>query len=305
MEVWGSWREPGARAVEGAGSLDNGDSRDQLPPIRLGAVTLWPADFEQSVLLRAPRLIRQADPEVYHLSLVRGGTSRVPWGRQGRVYRPGDFHLNDSSRPSEIWMESGWTSSITIEIPKALLPLPQRTIDRAFDLHLSNRTGPGALLWQFVTQLAADTNPYSSSDALRLATALVDLVSAMLANAVEADDDRSPGTRTRGLVLRVKEFIRANLHDPELTPSQIAAQNYISSGHLHRLFRNEGETVAAYIRRQRLDGAHRDLANPALAGTPVYVVATRWGFPRASEFTRAFRSAYGVSPSEYRDASGI
>jgi AraC-like DNA-binding protein len=33
----------------------------------------------------------------------------------------------------------------------------------------------------------------------------------------------------------------------------------------------------------------------------VHAVAARWGFPRAAEFTRAFRSAYGVPPGELRE----
>ena len=271
--------------------------------ISLGAVSMWPARFEQLVFLRTPRLIRQSDPEVYHLSLLCDGAAKVSWGRQANAYRAGDFHLNDSSRSYEIWTGRGWTSSVGVEIPKALLPLPQRTVDRAVGRHLSNRVGPGALLSHFLTQLAADTKPYGPCDARRLATVLVDLVAAMLANAVEAENEQLPETRTRVLTLHVKEFIRQNLHDPELTPSRIAAQNHISPGYLHRLFRNGGETVASYVRRKRLEGAHRDLADPAFEGTPVYVVAARWGFPRAAEFTRAFRSAYGVPPSEHRHAA--
>jgi AraC-like DNA-binding protein len=32
----------------------------------------------------------------------------------------------------------------------------------------------------------------------------------------------------------------------------------------------------------------------------VHTIAARWGIPRASDFTRAFRTAYGISPTEYR-----
>ncbi|MFF0222770.1 helix-turn-helix domain-containing protein [Streptomyces sp. NPDC004629] len=34
--------------------------------------------------------------------------------------------------------------------------------------------------------------------------------------------------------------------------------------------------------------------------TPIHAIAARSGFPRAADFTRAFRRAYGVSPSDYR-----
>ncbi|MER7694990.1 helix-turn-helix domain-containing protein [Streptomyces sp. NPDC097610] len=69
---------------------------------------------------------------------------------------------------------------------------------------------------------------------------------------------------------------------------------------LHRLFQHEDETVAASIRRQRLERTRHDLADPAQRTTPVHAIATRWGFPRAAEFTRAFRTAYGIPPKEYR-----
>lgn len=82
----------------------------------------------------------------------------------------------------------------------------------------------------------------------------------------------------------------------------IAAAHHISVSHLHRVFQEQqrGETVASWIRRQRLEGARRDLADPALRTTPIHTIAARWGLPRASDFTRAHRRAYGMSPMEYR-----
>lgn len=268
--------------------------------IGLGAVSMWPASFEQLVFLRTPELIRRSDPEVYHLSLLRSGKGGGTWGRQEITYGAGDFHLNDSSRPYEIWTGQGVVSSVGVEIPKALLPLPPSCVDHAVGRHLSANGGPGMLLAQFLTQLSADTGAYRPSDGPRLATVLVDLVAAMLAHAVDSEAGLPPETRTRALTLRVRSFIHEHLHDPELTPSHIAAALNISRRHLHRLFRDETDTVASYIRRHRLAGAHRDLADPTLAHTPIHVIATRWGYPHAPEFTRAFRAAYGMAPREHR-----
>ena len=268
--------------------------------IGLGAVTLWPATFEQLVFVRTPKLIRQSDPEVYHLSLVRAGAAKASWGEDKAAYGVGDFHLNDSSRPYEIRTDNGWIWSLGVEIPKTLLPLHSRTVDRAVGRRLCARTGVGALLSRYLTDLVADTSPYGPADAPRLATVLVDLVAAMVAHTVEAAGTQPPESRTRVLALRVKEFIGANLHDPCLTPAQIALRHHISLGYLHRLFQSEGETVSSYIRRRRLEGAHRDLADPAYADISVHVLAARWGFFRAAEFSRTFRSAYGMPPSEHR-----
>jgi AraC-like DNA-binding protein len=102
--------------------------------------------------------------------------------------------------------------------------------------------------------------------------------------------------------MRIRAFIEQHLADPELTPAAVAAAHHISLSYLHRLFQREEVTVAAWIRRQRLERACQDLADPALRSTPVYAIGRRWGFPRAADFTRAFRAAYGVPPSDYRGA---
>ncbi|MFB4307347.1 helix-turn-helix transcriptional regulator [Actinomadura sp. GTD37] len=76
----------------------------------------------------------------------------------------------------------------------------------------------------------------------------------------------------------------------------------MSTSHLYRLFQNEDVTVGALIRRQRLERARQDLADPAQREIPVRDLAARWGFTHHSAFTRAFRNAYGTSPSDYREA---
>ncbi|WP_198287059.1 helix-turn-helix domain-containing protein [Frankia sp. QA3] len=268
--------------------------------IGLGAVSVWPATFEQLVFMRTPRLIRQSDPEVYHLSLMLRGEAVASWGRQGSSYQPFDFHTNDSSRPYEIWTGQGPISSVGIEIPKALLPIPGNKVDQVIGQHMSGRAGIGALLAQFLTTLAADAGHYQPTDGPRLGTVLVDLVATMFAHTLEAEPALPPETRARTLTLRIKAFIRSNLHDPDLTPGHIAAVHHVSRGYLHRLFQAEADTVASYIRSQRLEGARRDLIDPALRATPVHVIATRWGFPRAADFTRAFRTAYGTTPTDHR-----
>jgi AraC-like DNA-binding protein len=86
-------------------------------------------------------------------------------------------------------------------------------------------------------------------------------------------------------------------------PATIAAAHHIWVSHLHRLFGPRGTTVAAWIRRQRLERARRDLADPALRNVPVHRIAARWGFKGHSSFTRAFRAAYDTAPQDYRRAT--
>lgn len=74
-----------------------------------------------------------------------------------------------------------------------------------------------------------------------------------------------------------------------------------SVSYLHRIFQGEGITVSSWIREQRLANARRDLADPTLRSTPIHIIVSRWGFPRAADFSRAFRNAHGIPPKDYRD----
>ena len=80
----------------------------------------------------------------------------------------------------------------------------------------------------------------------------------------------------------------------------IAAADHVSLRSLHQFFHDEGLTVARWIRARRLERCRRDLSDPALADRPVAAIAAAWGFSSAGDFSRAFRAAHGLPPSEYR-----
>lgn len=110
---------------------------------------------------------------------------------------------------------------------------------------------------------------------------MVDLLAACLARELDAEAALPEDARQRAMVENVRAFIRRNLHDPELSLSAIAAAHHISVSYLHRVFsrQSRGETVAAWIRGQRLEQARHDLENPALYAVPIHAVAARWGSP--------------------------
>lgn len=273
--------------------------------IGLGDVIVWPATFDHLVFRRTPKLVRQSDPEVFHLSLLRRGEAAARWGGQQVAYRIDDFHTNSSSRSYDISTGPDPVTMIGLEIPRALVALPARRADRVIGNRVPSRAGVGALLAQFLIQLVSDTGSYQPSDGSRLGIVAADLVTAVFAHALDAERYVTPETRARTLTLSIKSFIRRHLGDPELTPARIAAAHHISRSYLYRLFQAEGTTVGAYVREQRLKNACRDLADPALRTMPIHAVGARWGFPRAAEFTRAFRTAQGVPPSEYRERRGL
>ncbi|MGW1306680.1 AraC family transcriptional regulator [Streptomyces sp. NPDC002514] len=274
--------------------------------LSLGAVSVWPASFQPVLFRRTPQLVRESDPEGLHLTLPLKGTLHVSREQGDASYGPYSLNVLKTSHPFEIRSiegSDGLHTGVGLEVPAALLPVRGRQLDRLTGLRLPTGEGFGALLAQLLTQLANGTHAYQPADGPRLGTVVVDLLSALFAHALDADTLLPPETHQQTLVLRIRAFVREHLHDPQLTPPAIAAAHHISISYLHRLFQHEEETVAAWIRRQRLERACHDLADPAQRTIPIHAIAARWGFPRAADFTRAFRSAYGMPPKDYRNQS--
>lgn len=277
------------------------DYRGRQRVIGLGEVTVWPATFDQLVFRRTPRLVRQSDPEVFHLSLLRRGDGTASWGRQQVGYRTDDFHVNCSSRSYEIATGPEPVTIVGLEIPLAAVDLPAGRAHEVVGRRISGREGMGALLAGLLVQLTSNTSSYRAADAERLGRVVTDLVTAVFAHTLDAEPCLPPETHARTLVLRIKAFIRRHLGDPDLTPAKVAAAHHISRSYLYRLFQGEGLSVASYIREQRLANAHRELTDPSLRQLPIQAIAARWGYPRPGDFTRAFRTAHGITPSELRN----
>jgi AraC family transcriptional regulator len=98
---------------------------------------------------------------------------------------------------------------------------------------------------------------------------------------------------------RVAAYLHDHLAEP-LDLDRIAEVAHLSPFHWHRVYHALcGETLAATLRRLRLHRASGYLANTTL---PVDTVARKCGYPNSQSFARAFRSAYGMTPSRYRVA---
>lgn len=259
---------------------------------------------------RTAELIRRSDPEVYMVALSLRGRQGIVQSRQEASLDVGELVLYSSSVPYEVWSvaDRGTAAAVVAQIPRAVLPLPGRKVDRLLASRFSARDGMGALLAHFLSHLVEDTGAYRPTDGPRLGTVLLDLVTALIAHRLEDTPGRAPGTppgmppesHQRALFLRIRAFVHRHLADPDLSAATIAAAHHVSTRHVQRLFQQHGQSVAAYIRHQRLERACRDLAEPALAHQTIHAIARRWGFTHPEVFTRSFRGAYGMLPRDYR-----
>ncbi|MBL4633820.1 MAG: AraC family transcriptional regulator [Kofleriaceae bacterium] len=103
----------------------------------------------------------------------------------------------------------------------------------------------------------------------------------------------------RQRVQRALEFIRSNLARPIRT-AEIAKAASFSEYHFHRIFRSlMGETVGHFVTRHRLESAARMLAyQDDLSVTEIGLAC---GYSSSANFSKAFSSFFGISPSALRN----
>ncbi|QLQ36358.1 helix-turn-helix transcriptional regulator [Micromonospora robiginosa] len=101
------------------------------------------------------------------------------------------------------------------------------------------------------------------------------------------------------VVRRAQAYLHERAAEP-ITVPQVATACGVGPRGLQAAFqRHVGQSPLAYLRRVRLDRAHRDLlaAEPGGADT-VARIALRWGWASPGRFAAAYRETYGRSPGE-------
>jgi len=101
---------------------------------------------------------------------------------------------------------------------------------------------------------------------------------------------------------RVIDYLRENLDRP-VKLAELADVACFSEFHFHRIFTAvSGETLNSFTNRLRLEKAARLLRYSAQSLTEI---ALECGFSSSATFSRAFRSGYDTSPSQFRKSGEI
>jgi AraC-like DNA-binding protein len=156
---------------------------------------------------------------------------------------------------------------------------------------------PGTRLIVQRARTLAENFPYMPfEDARRKIADLVQLISAAFGE--EAGLTGSKRAVSRALMFEcARRHVRANLQECDLSPESVIESLGLPRSTLYRLFEHEGG-LGAYIRHLRLRAAADDLVRfPTVS---IKDIGYSVGFRSASDFTRAFRRTYEVSPQEMR-----
>jgi len=248
---------------------------------------------------RTPAQVARSGETAFLLELQLDGISATRQGGREARLEPGDFTLLDSARPFEVRCTDPMRL-LVLKVPRTLLskylgcPEAMSAIPMCA-AHASNEFTSRFLrdLW---TQSNATLDPARADRPIRAALELVAYAYGAL---LPTRGDTASATAVHRI--RVIDYVESHLSDPCLTPASIAAALRISRRYLHRVWRAEdGESLARYVLRRRLEECARALGDPLHSQRSITAIAFDWGFVGMPHFCSAFRQHYGRSPSEHR-----
>jgi AraC-like DNA-binding protein len=245
-------------------------------------------------LVRSPRMARTDYIDYYIIRLQKAGRWICDAGGRSVAAGPGSVLVLDLARPSDARMT---------DIENSNLLLPRDALDDVlppFDMHgLELRSGMAALLRSHLSELAANLPQLQFADARRVGDATLHLVAACIAPSRDAVA-RARAPLEAALLAEIRRYVDRHLNSPDLSPHSIAEALGLSRSALYAVCEPMGG-VAAFIQKRRLRRIHAILTDPR-ERRRIGEIAYQFGFTSGAHFSRAFRRAFGYSPSEARDA---
>ena len=272
--------------------------RGEVAHWELGEMLVSRVDASPHLASRTRRMIAMRDAACYKVGLLTRGSCRLTQEGREALLHPGDLAIYDCRRPYTMAFSEPHEMSFLM-FPCDRLRLSPAAVDQVLVTPVSSADSTASLVAPFLRRLVSNLEQSKDSVNGRLAGNVLDLLATLFGERTGAPPT-DPATVRRVLLLNVHGWIDAHLGDADLDPVTIASANHISVRYLHRLFHDQGTSVARYVRERRLDNCRRDLEDPALAQRGVQAIARRWGFGDAAHFSKIFKATFGEPPGQYR-----
>jgi AraC-like DNA-binding protein len=251
---------------------------------------------------------RVSPPDDFFALVTLAGTGTLTAAREQVRFARGDVLLDPADRPYTADMHNCSFALLRVPRPVADDLAEEHTGLPAADLRFESIAPVSAsagVLWshtaaficrQLLGSGITETSPIVAHEMTRLAAAA--LLETFPNTTMTAAYIPGPGRVPPATVRRAAAFIDDHAGQPVTMP-EVAAAAGVTARALQYAFRCHYDTTpTGYLRRVRLERAHRQLqaADPA-TGATVAEIARRWGWASPANFATVYRKHFGVSPS--------
>lgn len=266
------WQEAvskvGASSIVRTGQSD--ELTGQLRTRTMSGVHISELSATAQFVDRTARLVERYDSRDYIVHVQTRGSGRIMQDGRDALLDPGEFAVYDLHRPVSLAFEGPFTC-LSLRFSGDVLELPRPLISQITATKVSEDDGVAGVAAAFFVALGNRMGNVSGRAGMSLARNAVDLINTVLRDQLDA------------------------------TARAVPIRRFISTRHVHAIFRDLGVTVSEWILRRRLEQCRRELTAPRTMGDSVATIASKAGFSSASYFSQAFRRHFGESATEVRN----
>lgn len=248
---------------------------------------------------RTRRHIQKNQVDCYVIWLIRRGGIKLTRSSGSVHASEGKILIYDSATPffAEIACDSrGLHDSLQAVIPAHMF---REHIAGKSECNLVMETahGTGRIAAHMLDLLADNGHVIGRKLGDKMAGALLEAL-ASCAGEEETDNARKSIFDRR--LEEIEQYVARNLTSRDLSANSIAEACNISPRYLCYILKAAGYTFSQLVWDKRLEKAKEWLVSARMQSYLVHEIASMTGYKSAAHFSRAFKSACGCTPSEYR-----
>ncbi|MEG3619479.1 helix-turn-helix domain-containing protein [Magnetovibrio sp. PR-2] len=248
--------------------------------------------------LRGSLRVAQDGLDYYLIQTHLSGTQNICRGNTLTIAEPGDLLVMDLA--DHHLAETSDFTNLTYIVPRHMLAPLLNSPDTQQGRVLKAGSPLVTLAVEYMKTMNRVANTISSEDAAMTISSTLSLLASALNGSPDTVKD-GISNLSHSTLMRAKLEIENNLQDADLTITTLCAKLGLSRATLFRLFKPYGG-VKAYIQDRRLKRCAKDLISPSLNERRIFEIAYSWGFASEAHFSRAFKSKFGMTPGEAREA---
>jgi AraC-like DNA-binding protein len=233
-----------------------------------------------------------------HLLRLQQGALRLTHSEGTTLLAAGDFVAYRGRRAMQFRHEQN------IELMTVVLPV--RAVERwlpewqAAEFVVTKQQAEAGLCFDIARDLLVRSPQLKSDNAAEVVGETVARLIARSLALTSLFDAAEPEELTEAQRRRVKHFCRTNLGSAGLCVDAVARATGLSRASLHRLFRDQAQTLMQWVQLERLEACRRLLLDCGFPQRSLTEIALSQGFKSSAHFSAAFRQRYGTTPREYR-----
>ncbi len=244
-------------------------------------------------LFRRETDIRKDPRDHIMLYLVtKGEVGLAQYGRAVTV-NCGDVVLYDQAKPFTLDF-IGDARGLVMAIPRCHATTRLENVEGLTARSICKKTQATKFIRSVLSQFQPEEDGELAGISPKMQASALDLILGSIEHFFHVPDQQYQGHRPKQL-RKVKEYLVHSLADTSLSVDKICVTQGLSARSLNRLFSSEGTTPMRWLWQMRLDEAYRLIGQGRSAS--ITDIALDTGFTDVSHFSRAFKKAFGQTPS--------